>query len=214
MTDSRHRPACTEIEVKFLGGEAEYMAIVRWFTNHGSFSVEPRGAVRRIHVYFDRDRLLQQTGSRLRCVVALGEWHRYDFKSPSGSAGRESLEISFKTETPVPIESAIDRISESVEDHQQMERLLMVRKSPQLLAVMAGEHHKTTVRFDGLELEISWDTLIPLDSGVTLSEVEVELVSGRRYEFEQYLETIQKTLRLKRGNLTKLDQALKNLGQE
>ncbi len=73
---------------------------------------------------------------------------------------------------------------------------------------MLGEHHKTTVWRNDLEIEVSWDVLTLVESGRIISEIEIELKKGGRNIFNQCGDQIVKDLKLSCVHLSKYQQAL------
>lgn len=208
MTSPASDPAHVEVEAKFLGGETQYREIVDWLSKEGGFSTEPRPPVHRLHIYFDCDGVLQRTGCRLRCVIAAGEWCRYDFKAEDEKGRDETLEVSVKKPSPVPLTGVIDELLALLMNGPPREGLSQVRDSARIVLVMSGKHVKTMAKQEDLKIEVSWDVLTPIDSGIPLSEIEVELCSGERAEFDRCAGMLETTLGLERSRLSKIDRAL------
>jgi inorganic triphosphatase YgiF len=76
------------------------------------------------------------------------------------------------------------------------------------ILTMTGSHLKLIARANELILEVSWDTLTLSDSGISMSEVEVELVSGGREAFDRCMAQIGTELELRRETRSKLQRAL------
>lgn len=196
-----------EVEAKFLGGEREFEEIVGWLVGQG-FSVERRDPVHRIHIYFDDADKLRRRGCRLRCVIAAGEWCRYDFKAVDPPRPGETLEISEKTEGPIPIREAIVSLANSLPEGEPKAHLLNMGDSARVVLVMMGWHRKAAARRGDLALEVSWDILTPLEAGLPLSEIEIELESGSRRAFDVCISNIEKDLDLCRSDVSKLERGL------
>lgn len=199
----------TEIEAKFLGGRDEYDQITGWLEKHG-FAIERKEPIHRIHIYFDHQEALRSEGCRFRCVIAPGEWCRYDFKADDPTGKGETLEMSIKREDPGSLVDVFREVAQSLPDSRQKSLLLPKAESLRTIMVMSGHHQKALASNSGLHLEISLDTLIPVESGVPLSEVEVELVQGNREDFDSCIHSLERNLQLKRGSASKLDRALWN----
>lgn len=196
-----------EVEAKFFGCEPEFKSIVGWLEKEG-FSGSKKPAVHRIHVYFDDDAKLRNAGCRLRCVIASGEWCRYDFKADDPSGRGETTEVSIEHSTPIPLAVVIEDILGRLPDGPPRNRLEEVRDSALLVLAMMGTHWKTVAVRENLELEVSWDVLIPLDSGTPISEVEVELLSGQRRDFDSVISRMATELRLEHVTVSKYERAL------
>ena len=209
MRDPSSNRSALEIEAKFGGGATEYRKIVDWLGNDGGFSNKTSPPVHRFHVYFDFDSVLQQAGCRLRCVIAAGEWCRYDFKVEDQNGRGETVEVSIKKSSPAPLANVIQEMLEHLGDTRSKQRLLQVRDSAHIVLAMTGEHVKTISTRGRLKIEVSWDVVIPVDTGMPLSEIEVELCSGARSAFDRLTAMLQVTFALNRIRLSKIDRALR-----
>lgn len=194
-----------EVEAKFLGGKEEFARITDWLKAEG-FSAEDRGVVQRFHIYFDDGDTLRAKGCRLRCVVAIGEWFRYDFKVDDKPTA--TLEFSVKRHTPAPLAEIIDELVAQARGCDACNGLMKVRNTARIIAVFVGKHQKAVFRGPALELEVSWDVLTSLESGATISEVEVELVSGERGDFEKQISLISNEAKLGRIYGNKLERLM------
>jgi len=205
---NQSRPSSyVEVEIKFQGGQQECNQIVAWFAEHG-FEVERKEPVHRVHVYFDDQERLRTAGCRFRSVIAPGEWCRYDFKADDRTGRGETTEVSLKKPLPVPLPEAIATLASSLPETAAKAALLGVKDSVRVILVMTGTHQKFIAIKDGLNLEISWDCLVPLETGVPLTEVEIELLTGERSDFDGCIEELQTALGLARSCGSKLDTAL------
>ena len=194
-----------EVEAKFLGGKEEFARITDWLKAQG-FSAEYRDAVQRFHIYFDDADSLRAGGCRLRCVIAVGEWCRYDFKADHASGA--TLEISVKKDRPAPIPEIIDQLVGKVPVGSARSRLEDVRDTARMILTLLGNHQKVVFCGSAVELEVSWDVLTSVESGSTISEVEVELVSGERSDFEKCITLMTSDLNLQAIHRNKLDRFL------
>lgn len=197
-----------EVEAKFLGGKAEFQRILATLEQEG-FSVSPKPPTHRLHVYFDDGNKLRQAGCRLRCVIASGEWCRYDFKADDPTEHGETTEISVKKSGPVSINEAVSELVGLMCDGEHKSTLLALKDAVRVTMVMIGSHEKAVLRRDGLEVELSWDVLIPIESGVHLSEIEIELLSGDRKLFDAFVSHVERSLELTRSHSSKLDRAFR-----
>jgi hypothetical protein len=143
----------------------------------------------------------------LRCVIAVGEWCRYDFKADDGSGG--TLEVSTKKEVPSPIPIIIDELAQKAPGGEARCRLGNVRHTARMILALIGSHQKAMFRGPALELEVSWDVLTSLESAARISEVEVELVSGQRSDFEHHIAVMESKLGLERIYGSKLERLLR-----
>lgn len=202
------QPECgIEVEAKFQGGQVECDRIVGWFAEHG-FEVERKDPVHRVHVYYDDQERLRTTGCRLRCIIAPGEWCRYDFKADDPTGRGETTEVSLKKSQPISLSDAVKGLAASLAQKEPKSALLSTSTSLQVTLVMTGTHQKFIATFDGLELEISLDVLIPLYSGVPLSEIEIELLAGWRSAFDANISRLECSQKLIRVHGSKLNRAL------
>jgi len=197
-----------EVEAKFPGGEMECRAIVDYLVSHGAFACESLAPKHRMHVYFDAGRVLHNCGCRLRCVVAPGEWCRYDFKAEDLSGGGETLEVSIKKPAPVHIAAVIQELLLQFQDGSHQKILGEIQDDVNIALVMLGEHRKTLARRADLELEVSWDRLTLVDTGGLISEIEVELKSGPRELFDRTVQDIEREVGVNRIQTAKYAQAL------
>jgi len=214
MTSPNQPEVPVEVEAKFLGGDVECRAITDLLTTVGCFACEKKAPVYRLHAYFDADGILHDSGCRLRCVVAAGEWCRYDFKAEDKSGRCETLEVAIKHSTPVPLAALIEDILRKLPDCPPRKRLEEIRDSAFLVLAMTGTHLKTIARRENLELEVSWDVLVPLDSGVPISEVEVELLLGERSDFDSVISRMATELCLDHISASKYERALALVGPQ
>ena len=196
-----------EIEAKFQGGVRECEQIVAWFEGQG-FKIERKESVHRVHVYFDDKECLRNGGCRLRCVIAPGEWCRYDFKADDPSGRGETTEVSLMKPQPIPLAEAVSGLASPLAEGEPKSALLAGIGSLQVILVMTGTHRKAMAIRDGLKLELSWDVLVPLETGVPLSEIEIELLEGSRADFNACIAELETTLGLVRSGGTKLGTAL------
>ncbi|MBE0541747.1 MAG: hypothetical protein IH623_10215 [Verrucomicrobia bacterium] len=195
-----------EVEAKFLGGYAEFGRILSWLSGQKGFECVRKAVVHRIHVYFDDGSRLKEIGCRFRCVIAPGEWCRYDFKADDNSGA--TLEVSIKKDMPAALPEVIDQLVEKVPEGEARQRLADVRATARMVLALVGKHQKALLRGPALELEVSWDVLSSLESGATISEVEVELVSGERRDFENCAALMAHEVKLERVYESKLDRLL------
>jgi hypothetical protein len=195
-----------EVEAKFLGGNAEFERILGWLSKQKGFECIRRGTVHRIHIYFDDGSRLKEIGCRLRCVTTPGEWCRYDFKADDSSGA--TLEVSVKKDMPASLPEIIDELAQRVPEGEARRRLGDVRDTARMILALVGNHQKATFRGQASELEVSWDVLSSLESGVSISEVEVELVSGERLDFENCVAHMANDLKLERIYESKLERLL------
>lgn len=209
MKTSDHM-ADIEIEAKFQGGPEECEGILSWLAAQG-FGIERKEPVQRVHVYFDDNEHLRLAGCRLRCVFAPGEWYRYDFKADDPSGGGETSESSVKHPQPVSVAEAIESLRSLVPSGPPRQALDALGKAPAIVFVLDGSHEKAMARGEGLELEVSRDLLTCMKSGCTLSEVEVELVSGHKPEFDRLMARMEAEIPLLRTDLSKLESFYRNL---
>ena len=208
MTSSNQPEVPIEVEAKFLGGQPEFMQILDWMKSQEGFDCVQKPAVDRIHVYFDDRFKLRDAGCRLRCVIATGQWCRYDFKAECGNVQNETLELSINRTSPVLIRSVINEMRERLPDGGPRKVLGEIQETAQIVIVMVGQHLKTIVRKGDLEVEVSWDHLTLLDRGDVLSEVEVELKHGAKEAFYRVIEGLEHELVLKRTQTSKYQRAL------
>ena len=201
--NARNAATGIEVEAKFPGGQRECVQIIGWFEERG-FTVERQEPVHRIHVYFDDNGRLQEAGCRLRCVIAVGEWCRYDFKADDPSGKGNTLEISEKGDQPIPIVQAVKKLAVKLSESPERERLLSIEKSARIILVATGCHKKAILRLGELAMELTWDTLVPLDTGIALSEIEIEWIDGLREEFDLWVATLERELSLVREHRSKL----------
>lgn len=197
-----------EIEAKFPGDESKFEAIIAWLRSEGGFAIEAPRTIHRVHLYFDDDGRLRGAGCRLRCIVAPGEWIRYDFKADDPSGGRETLEFSKKESAPLQIDNVIADFQDQLPNGKWSEALEASRSGISICLAMTGTHVKAIAARDSLELELSWDTLSVIDSGKSLSEIEVELVSGSSDDFESCIRKLQGALNLRPEARSKLDRLI------
>jgi hypothetical protein len=209
MTSSS-QTAYIEIEAKFQGGQQECDRIVGWLEGQG-FKIERKEPVHRVHVYFDDQDCLRNGGCRLRCVIAPGEWCRYDFKADDPSGRGETTEVSLKRLQPIPLAEAVSGLAASLQETPAKRALLELKDTARVLLVMTGRHLKVIAVKDGLKLEISWDVLVPLETGVQLSEIEIELLDGPRTDFDTCVAKLAAALGLSRSGGSKLEMALADL---
>jgi inorganic triphosphatase YgiF len=208
MTNFSHTSSEIEIEAKFTGGEEERERIAEWFEEHG-FRIEHRPPVHRVHIYFDDQDRLRTSGCRLRCIIAPGEWCRYDFKADDPSGRHETNEISLKMPHPIPLPEAVSDLAASLSESAAKSALLDVRDAVGIVLVTTGTHQKFIATGKELELEISWDVLIPIETGVPLSEIEIEILHGPRSGFDACIDGIEQILHLKRSHISKLEAAMR-----
>ncbi|MEM6916166.1 MAG: hypothetical protein AAF491_06320 [Verrucomicrobiota bacterium] len=197
-----------EIEAKFPGGNTEFEAIVAWLRNEGGFAVEPLRKIHRVHIYFDAGDLLKKAGCRLRCIIAPGEWVRYDFKADDPTGGRETLEFSQKATNPLQIANVVTNFCARLPNGGWSEALEASRDGMSICLAMTGTHVKAIASRNSLELELSWDVLSVIDSGKLLSEIEVELLSGSSEDFEICIRKLQSNLKLAPEPRSKLDRLM------
>jgi len=207
MTSDPTNPP-VEVEAKFLGGESEFQRILGWLEAHQYSKSIRKPPVNRLHVYFDADGVMYRAGCRLRCVVAAGEWCRYDFKAECGNVHNETVELSINKTTPVLTGSVINEMLERLPDGEPRKILSEIQKTARIVVVMVGRHLKTIARKGDLELEISWDQLTLLDTGGVISEVEVELIHGTKDAFDTIVLDLERTMVLKRVQASKYQQAI------
>lgn len=197
-----------EVEAKFLGGRQELEAVLAWL-KEGRFSVERKSPVHRIHVYFDHNDKLRSLGCRLRCIIAAGEWCRYDFKADDPTGRGNTTEVSVRRSAAIPLQDAAAEIAQSIPEGAAIKSWLLDSAARfQTISIMTGRHQKAVARRDDLDVEVSWDVLTPLDSGVPLSEVEIELLRGECPAFDSLVQALEGSLQLKRGSASKLQQAI------
>jgi hypothetical protein len=196
-----------EVEAKFFGGEAQFGQILQWLYEQG-FSGSKVPPVHRIHVYFDDGSKLRDVGCRLRCIIASDEWCRYDFKADDPTGHSETTEVSLKKTTPISLTEAINALAALLPEGAPKAELLAVREDARVILVMTGTHEKAVLRCEDLEVEVSWDVLTPLESGIPLSEIEIELLSSARPAFDKCISSLQTSLNLQRSFATKLDRAM------
>jgi hypothetical protein len=196
-----------EVEAKFQGGRQECERIIGWFEENG-FAVERKEPVHRVHVYFDDASKLRGAGSRLRCIIAPGEWCRYDFKADDPTGRGETTEVSLKKPQPIPFAEAVSGLAASLAEGEPKSALLAVKNSVRVILVMTGTHRKFISIKGGLKLETSWDYLVPLETGVLLSEIEIELLAGERSDFDACVAKLAAALGLSRSGGSKLETAL------
>lgn len=209
MTNIDQADVPIEVEAKFLGGEVEYGRIVEWLERKSEAGCELRPAIHRIHVYFDSGESLRRGGCRLRCVIAAGEWCRYDFKVDDPSGRDETMELSIKRDGPMPLGEVIDEfLTKLPKNGAPGGHLASIRDSARVVLVLAGTHHKAMARCEGVEVEVSWDTLVPLESGIPLSEVEVELLAGERVGFDALIHGLSQDLGLTVSHLSKYERVM------
>ena len=204
---SFHSISNIEVEAKFQGAEQECERIIEWFEENG-FAVERKEPVHRVHVYFDDSERLRAVGCRLRCIIAPREWCRYDFKADDPTGRGETAEFSLKKLLPVPLSEAIAALSSSLPESAARTALLAAKDSARVILVMTGTHQKFLATSNGLDVEISRDLLVPLISGIPLSEIEIELVNGSRTVFDSCIQSMENTLGLTRNSVSKLERAL------
>lgn len=202
-----HSKSGIEVEAKFQGGQPECDRIFGWFEESG-FAVKRKAPVHRAHVYFDDQDRLRASGCRLRCIIASGEWCRYDFKVDDPTGRGETQEVSLKKTQPISLPEAVAGLAASLDEGPVKSALLSVAMTAQVILVMTGTHQKCIASGHGLELEISWDLLIPLESGVPLSEIEIELLRGARSDFDACIQAVERKLGLTRSDGSKLEKAL------
>jgi len=205
MTTAATNPPI-EVEAKFLGGQHEFKRILDWLNARQHFKAVRQPCVHRIHVYFDEGSKLRDAGCRLRCVLAAGEWCRYDFKAegPSGA----TLEVAIKKDTPAPLPEMIDELVKKLHKGRFRRRLEDVKQTARIILTALGTHEKAVCSGPTLELEVSRDVLTSLESGTAISEVEVELESGKRGEFDRQIALMGAELKLERTFETKLERLM------
>ena len=196
-----------EIEAKYLGGSEEFTRVIGWFTGQG-FDVERKSPTHRLHVYFDSESRLQNGGCRLRCIVAPGEWVRYDFKADDPSGRRETLEICQPLDEPIALAQVVPGILDQLPEGPIRQVLDSTADALGITLVMTGRHSKTLARRNDLELELSWDVLSALDTGRRISEIEIEYISGSRGSFEVCVSRLERDLGLTQESRSKLDRML------
>ena len=199
-----------EIEAKFQGGQSEFEQILAWLSGKNGFESVRKAVVHRIHVYFDHGSRLKEIGCRLRCVIAPGDWFRYDFKADDSSGS--TLEVSIEKEMPAPLPEVIDELLAQVSESEARHRLLDIRNAARITIVLSGAHQKAVIRSPHLDLEVSWDVLTSCESGDRISEVEVELLSGERKDFENCITQISIDSKLERIYGSKLERFLGAVG--
>jgi hypothetical protein len=199
-----------EVEAKFLGDEAEFVQIVQCLYEQG-FSGSKKPPVHRLHVYFDDGSKLREVGCRLRCVIASGEWCRYDFKADDPTGQGETTEVSLEKTNPIPLAEVINSLAALLPEGTPKVRLLAMREDAGIILVMTGRHEKAVLLREDLEVEVSWDVLTPLKSGIPLSEIEIELLSNARPAFDKCISSLETSLNLQRSFATKLDRAMMTL---
>lgn len=197
-----------EVEAKFLGGQPEFEKILDWLESKKGFECARKPDVHRIHVYFDDGFKLRDAGCRLRCVIAAGEWCRYDFKAENGSTREETLEVCIRKSAPVSIRSLIHEMLKKLPLGHHRSLLASVRDAAQIVLVMAGTHQKTLAVKEDLHLEISWDQLALVDTGGVISEIEIELKRGTRDAFDKCIQVLEQELVVKRIRASKYQQGL------
>jgi hypothetical protein len=193
-----------EIEVKYLGAEEECERILGWLEAQ-EFEIERKEPIHRIHVYFDDEDRLRTVGCRLRCVIAPGEWCRYDFKADGWPQFGKTLEVSQKKALPLALPEVIDELLVNVPDDVLREQLSQVRNTAKARITLLGLHSKVIVSNGNLKLEVTLDRLTSIESGLTCSEIEVELIDGEHALFEQFMSVMSSQLDLTRIHGTKLD---------
>jgi len=192
MTSST-QTAKLEVEAKFWGSQQDCDRIVGWLAEQG-FKIERKEPVHRVHVYFDDHGRLRTAGCRLRCVIAPGEWCRYDFKTTDADGLVGIMEASVAHPTPVPVAQAVTELLQKLPVSGLGKPLDSINNTLAIALVMTGTHYKTVAECDALKLEVSWDLMVPLDSGIALSEVEVELLHGELPAFESLVQRMAESL--------------------
>jgi len=74
---------------------------------------------------------------------------------------------------------------------------------------MLGEHHKTRLWRDNVEIEISWDVLTLVQSGRVISEIEIELRQGDKSVLNQCAKRIEEDLGLPCIHASKYQQGIR-----
>lgn len=195
-----------EVEAKFLGGHAEFERTLGWLSETKGCECVRKGTAHRVHFYFDDGSRLRDIGCRLRCVLAPGEWCRYDFKADDASGA--TLEISIKKDMPAPLPEVIDELLEKLGEGDARQQLALVRNTARMSLTLVGCHAKAISHNSQLELEVSWDTLTSIETGATISEVEVELINGKAAVFETHMACLARDAKLIRTNENKLERFL------
>jgi len=195
-----------EVEAKFLGAHAEFERTLGWLSEHKGCECVRKGTAHRVHFYFDDGSRLRGIGCRLRCVVAPGEWCRYDFKADAGSGA--TLEVSIKKDMPAPMPEIIDELVEKASGVEARQQLVLVRNTTRMILALVGSHEKAIVRNSQMELEVSWDTLNSVETGGAISEVEVELITGTTADFENCMACLARDAKLERTYTSKLERFL------
>lgn len=196
-----------EVEAKFLGDQEQYSQIISWFEGEG-FTVDQQPEVHRIHLYFDAEEKLRKRGCRLRCVVAPGEWWRYDFKAEDPAKKGNTLETSIKTRRLIPLPEVVGELARTLGDENLDSVLRDTGQSARIILVMDGRHQKAHLHQENLRLEVSWDVLVPIISAKSFSEIEVELVSGDREAFDTFIDRCSRALNLALSSESKLERGL------
>ena len=205
QSDSAPARAQREVEVTFEGSAGEYDKVRQLLRDNGGFVLDDRGMVERLHYYFDPASGEDVDGRRLRVVLAPGEWARYDFKrsEPDGTSSEVPLEAAGPMKLDVAVETLIGKAS------RETDRLALqaFRGSTELAVALLGRHHKTSAVSNKMELEVSWDEIIVMNTGDRFDEVEVELVAGSEAEFESLMSEIEAQGGLERVYESKLARA-------
>lgn len=207
-----------EIEAKFQGDASVHEALLHHLGDTAGFSIRSLGQFRRTHLYYRSGPELEQQAAqpRLRLILKNEGGGRYDYKSLVGdnavSRSSTDVSLSWAEGEPVTLAVAVALLSEQVGAADQA-ALRHFLEAPEFSVALQGIHHKTLAISEHLEVEVSWDDMVLLNTGDRLCELEIELKKGDKVPFDALIEGICAALSLKPTFSSKYQQALPLIGK-
>ena len=207
------RTQSVEVEAKFKADKCAYEALLHYLRNSEGFTTEDLGQFQRTHLYYrvSPDMERQKAQPRLRLILMHEGGGRYDYKAlrDDNPASRSSTDVSvgWPKGEHVTLHAAIETLCKKVGAADRT-ALKHFGRFPEFSVAFQGTHHKTRALSENIELEISWDNLVLLNTGDPLSELEVELKRGDRELFDGLIGKIRASQSLSPVLFSKHQQAL------